>query len=339
MTATQTTPGLADDAPASPAGLRPVRKTTRAARTRRKWYEIIGLTGPAVIIYALFVLAPMGFAVFYSLFSWKGVGWPSPSDFIGLDNYFKSDIPPGVIFDRDFQQVLINNLIIVVGSLLVQGPLALAIALLLNRKFRGRSVFRLLIFVPYVLAEVTVGLMWAIILARGSVADTMLKGLGLESLIQPWLADSDVAIWTALAILTWKYVGLAIILFLAGLANVPEELSEAAAVDGASWWQIQRHVTIPLLGPTIRVWMFLSIIGSIQVFDIVFILVPPALRQTGAGTMATYMVDAGFFPSLWGYGSAIAVTLFTIAFVVALLFQRFVLRRDVEGALTSRGVN
>ncbi len=339
MTATDTTPGLADDAQASPAGLRPVLGSTRAARNRRKWYEIIGLTGPALIIYVLFVLAPMGFAVFYSLFSWKGVGWPTASDFIGLDNYFKSDIPPGVIFEPHFQDVLMNNLIIVVGSLVVQGPLALAIALLLNRKFRGRSLFRLLVFIPYVLAEVTVGLMWAAILARGSVFDTILRSLGLEDLIQPWLADSDTALWTVLAIRTWKYVGLAIILFLAGLSNVPEELSEAASVDGASWWQVQRHVTIPLLGPTIRVWMFLSIIGSIQVFDIVFILVPPALRQTGAGTMATYMVDSGFFPGLWGYGSAIAVTLFSIAFVVALLFQRFVLRRDVEGALTSRGVH
>jgi raffinose/stachyose/melibiose transport system permease protein len=228
----------------------------------------------------------------------------------------------------------------VFGSLLVQGPIALAIALLLNRRFRGRAFFRLLVFVPYVIAEVTVGIMWGIILGHDGFADTVLRSFGLGGLIQPWLADADTAIWTILFILTWKYAGFAIILFLAGMSNVPDELGEAAAIDGASWWQIQRHVTIPLIGPTIRIWMFLSIIGSLQVFDVIYVVVPRGLRQVGgATTMATYMVDNGFFSQLWGFGSAIAVTLFTIAFISALLFQRFFLRRDIEGALTSGRVN
>jgi raffinose/stachyose/melibiose transport system permease protein len=282
----------------------------------------------------------MGFAIFYSLFKWKGAGWPSASDFNGLDNYFLNDIPPGVIFDEGFRRALMNNAIIVFGSLIVQGPIALGIALLLNRKFRGRAFFRLLVFVPYVIAEVTVGIMWGAILGHDGLGDSLLRSVGLGGLIQPWLADADVAIWSVLIILTWKYTGLAIILFLAGLSNVPDELSEAAAIDGASWWQIQRHVTIPLIGPTIRIWMFLSIIGSLQVFDVIYVVVPRGLRQVGGGTtMATYMVDNGFFSQLWGFGSAIAVTLFTIAFVAALLFQRFVLRRDIEGALTSGRVN
>ena len=155
--------------------------------------------------------------------------------------------------------------------------------------------------------------------------------------MQAWLADLDVVIWTLLAILTWKYVGFAIILFLAGLQNVPDELTEAAAIDGASWWQIQRHVTIPLLGPTIRIWVFLSMIGSLQVFDMIWVTSVPAVRSLGASaTMATYMVDNGFFARQWGYGNAVAVILFVISFVAALLFQRFVLRRDIEGAITGR---
>jgi raffinose/stachyose/melibiose transport system permease protein len=140
-----------------------------------------------------------------------------------------------------------------------------------------------------------------------------------------------------LFILTWKYVGFAIILFLAGLSNVPDELTEAAAIDGASWWQIQRHITIPLLGPTIRIWMFLSMIGSLQVFDVIWVVAAPSVRSLGAAnTMATYMVDNGFFARLWGYGNAVAVILFVISFVAALLFQRFVLRRDIQGALTGK---
>ena len=87
----------------------------------------------------------------------------------------------------------------------------------------------------------------------------------------PW-----VALWTLLFVLTWKYVGFAIILFLAGLSNVPDELTEVASIDGASWWQIQRHITIPLLGPTIRIWIFLSMIGSLQVFDVIWVVAAPS---------------------------------------------------------------
>ncbi len=176
--------------------------------------------------------------------------------------------------------------------MLIQGPIALGVALLLNRRFRGRAVFRLLVFVPYVLAEVTVGIMWKLLLVGDGSVDQVLRSLGLGSFVQGWLADLDLVIWTLLFILTWKYVGFAIILFLAGMSNVPHELSEAASIDGASWWQIQRHVTIPLLGPTIRIWVFLSMIGSLQVFDMIYVTSVPAIRSLGASaTMATYMVE------------------------------------------------
>ncbi|MFI6266890.1 carbohydrate ABC transporter permease [Micromonospora sp. NPDC051006] len=277
----------------------------------------------------MFVLVPMGFAVYYSLFRWRGVG--PPTEFVGYDNYVLA------FQDPVFLDALRNNAIIVVGSLVIQGPLALAVALLLNRRFRGRAVFRLLVFVPYVLAEVTVGIMWKLLLTGGGTVDALLKQIGLGSFVQAWLADLDVVIWTMLFVLTWKYVGFAIILLLAGLSNVPPELTEAAAIDGASWWQTQRHVMFPLLGPTIRIWMFLSMIGSLQAFEVIWVTSVPAVRSLGASaTMATYMVDNGFFARLWGYGNAVAVILFAISFIAALLFQRFLLRRDIEGAVTGR---
>ncbi|WFE28179.1 sugar ABC transporter permease [Solwaraspora sp. WMMD791] len=313
-----------------PAGVRPAqRRSSRAAETRRKWYEIIGLTTPAVVVYVMFVLVPMGFAFYYSLFRWRGVG--PPTDFVGLNNYILA------FQDPIFIDALRNNAFIVVGSLIIQGPIALGIALLLNRPFRGRRMFRLLVFVPYVLAEVTAGIMWKLLLTDGGTADALLRSIGLGGLVRPWLADLDIVIWTLLFVLTWKYVGFAIILLLAGLSNVPPELTEAAEIDGASWWQIQRHITLPLLGPTIRIWMFLSMIGSLQVFDVIWVTSVPAVRSLGASaTMATYMVDNGFFARLWGYGNAIAVILFVISFIAALLFQRFLLRRDIEGAVTGR---
>jgi raffinose/stachyose/melibiose transport system permease protein len=329
---TTTEPSLAGRARARPARLRST-DPVRAARNRHKWYEIIGLTGPATIVFTLFVLVPIGFAGYYSLYKWSGYGWPD--EFIGLDNYFG---PYGAFKDPIFLAGLRNNAFILVGSLLIQGPLAIGIALLLNRRFRGRAVFRLLVFVPYVLAEVTVGIMWQLLLQPDGGVDAFLTRLGLEQFITGWLANLEVVRWTMLFILTWKYTGFALILFLAGLANIPDELNEAAAIDGASWWQIQRYVTLPLLGPTIRIWIFLSMIGSLQQFDVIWVASAPAVRSLGASnTMATYMVDHGFNQREWGYGNAVALILFVISFVAALIFQRFVLRRDIQRAQT-RGV-
>ncbi|MDQ1085146.1 ABC-type sugar transport system permease subunit [Microbacterium sp. SORGH_AS 344] len=125
------------------------------------------------------------------------------------------------------------------------------------------------------------------------------------------------------------------ILFLAGLQGIPEELSEAAAIDGASYWQIQRHIVLPLMGPTIRIWAFLSIIGSLQLFDLVWIIWGQYVASTaGTSTMATYMVANGRNAGSFGYGSAVAVVMFLISLAVALVYQRFVLRRDTDGALT-----
>ena len=122
---------------------------------------------------------------------------------------------------------------------------------------------------------------------------------------------------------------------LAGLQGVPDELAEAAQIDGANWWQVQRYITIPLLAPTIRIWAFLSIIGSLQVFDMVWVTVSPTVRGIATETMATYMVQQGQFAGQPGYGSAIAVILFVISLAVALVYQRFALRRDLAGAVTS----
>jgi multiple sugar transport system permease protein/raffinose/stachyose/melibiose transport system permease protein len=124
---------------------------------------------------------------------------------------------------------------------------------------------------------------------------------------------------------------------LAGLQSIPEELYEAAAIDGASFWQTQWRITLPLLGPTIRIWAFLSIIGSLQLFDLVNIIWGQYVAATaGTSTMATYMYLNGHLAGNYGFGNAVAV-LFLISLVVALVYQRFALNRDTAGALTGDG--
>src|SRR4029078_4616169 len=159
--------------------------------------------------------------------------------------------------------------------------------------------------------------------------------MGLDWLRNDWLSDPSKAIWTLIGILTWKYIGFAVILFLAGLQGIPDELTEAAAIDGASYWQIQRRITLPLLGPTIRIWAFLSMIGALQLFDLVYIIWGQYIASTaGTSTMATYMVANGRITGEYGDGNAVAVVLFCLSLPSALIYQRFVLRRDTAGAIT-----
>jgi raffinose/stachyose/melibiose transport system permease protein len=276
----------------------------------------------------VFVLFPIVQAAHYSLYKWNGL---TPlTDFVGLKNYQTA------LSSQQFQGAIGNNLFVIVLSLAVQIPFSLALAVMLNRRFRGRAMFRLLFFLPYVLSEAVTGIVFRLLLQPHAFVDSGLSAVGLNVLIQDWLGDPNFVMVTMFVIISWKYFGFHMILMLAGLQGIPKELEEAALIDGADKRQAFRFVTLPLLGPTIRVSVFLSIIGALQLFDMIWVM-------TGGGplnatnTMAISMFKAGFKGTQMGYGSALAVILFLFSLVVALGYQRFVLRRDTEGALTTFG--
>jgi raffinose/stachyose/melibiose transport system permease protein len=304
------------------------RADARPARRRpgsRRRLELVLLLGPALVLFVGFVLVPIGVAAYYSLHDWNGFG--PVTDFVGLHNYGRA------LSDDVFQHAILHNLTIASLSLVVQLPLSIALALLLNRRLRGRAFLRLVVFAPYVLSEAITAVIWLLMLQPDGFVDHVMRAAGLGGLVQEWLANGSVVLYSLFVVITWKYIGFGIILLLAGLQGIPSELREAALCDGATAWQATRRVTLPLLAPTIRIWIFLSIIGSLQLFDIVWIMTAggPAGAST---TMATYLIDRGFRRYEFGYGSAVAVILFLICFAFALLYQRFALRRDVEGAVT-----
>ena len=318
--------GVAESA--SPTSPRAAARRRGRARMR---LEIALLSGPAIIMFLAFVIFPVALAAYYGFYRWQGYG--AATDWVGLNNYRL------ILTDPAFQQVLWHNLLIVVLSLVIQGPLAIVLALLLNQKIRGRSLIRVLIFVPYIISEVIVGTGWSLMLQANGAVNDLLAHIGLGFLQADWLADPKLAIWTLMAIISWKYIGFAVILMLAGLQSIPDELFEAASIDGASYWQIQRRITLPLLGPTIRIWAFLSIIGSLQLFDLVYIIWGQYVSGTaGTSTMAIYLVAQGRDAGNYGYGSAVAVVMFLISLIVALIYQRFVLRRDLRGAVTEGAI-
>ena len=302
------------------------------ARRRRglstRWLTIGMFVLPALLLYAVFVILPVLQAMQYSLYKWNGLA--ELTDFVGLQNYVTA------LGSKTFMTSVGNNLLIVVLSLAIQIPFSLALAVLLNRRFPGRAMFRVLFFLPYVLSEAVTGIVFSLLLQPDSVLDSTLANAGLEGFVQDWLGDSTLVMITLFVIITWKYFGFHMIIMLAGLQGIPRELEEAAYIDGADRRTAFRYVTLPLLGPTIRVSIFLSMIGALQLFDLVWVM-------TGGGpvnassTMAIAMFKAGFRSHEFGYGSALAVILFLFCLVVALLYQRFVLRRDTEGAVTAYG--
>jgi raffinose/stachyose/melibiose transport system permease protein len=307
--------------------LPPARPARPSALLSRKTAEILLLLAPALALYIMFVLLPVGQSAYYSLFKWNGL--EPLTNFIGLANYRRA------LTDEVFLTSLQNNAFVIVASLVVQLPIGLGLAILLNRKMLGRSALRMVVFAPYVLAEVVAGVAWKLILDPDGLVDWIFVKLHLQGLIQLWLSDTDIVMYTMFGVITWKYIGFAVILFLAGLQGIPKELSEAAKIDGASGWQLTRRITIPLLGPTIRIWVFLSIIGSIQLFDLIWVTTfgGPA---NASSTAVTYMYVRGFQRSSFGYGSAVAVIVFVLSFIFALVYQRYVMRRDIEGATSRR---
>jgi raffinose/stachyose/melibiose transport system permease protein len=323
-----TLPAPRPDTPSAPPDAS--RPAAARPRRRRNGLTIALFMAPALVLFILLVLTPIVLAAYSSVFHWNGFGG-LPTDFVGLQNFRR------LMMDDIFIGDLWHGLVLIILSVLIQLPLSLGLAMLLNQRLRGRAVYRTLFFAPYVLSEVITAVLFTMIFSpnRG-LANHLLGIFGFGDLAATWLADPSTVLYSVFFVISWKYFGFHMILYLAGRQNIPTELGEAAAVDGATAWQAFRHITLPLLGPTIRISIFLSIIGTIQLFDMVWVL-------TGGGpvnaseTMAVTMFQDGFKRYEVGYASSISIAMFIISLVFGLLYQRFVMRRDVEGAITVMG--
>ena len=298
----------------------PPRRRRRGIGRSGRW-EIALLAGPAVIFFVGFVIIPVILAAYYGFFNWHGYG--PATDFIGLKNYVT------ILTDPDFQEALGHNAFIVVMSLLIQGPVALLLALLLNRKMRGQSLIRVLIFVPYVIAEVVVGTGFSLMLATNGALNGLLDDLGLSGLTRDWLSDPSIAIWTLVAILTWKYVGFAVILFLAGLQGIPDELYEAAAIDGATGTVRFWRITLPMLGPTLLFVIIVLTTRAFQAYGEIDLLTDGGPRPQNPTTTITYLTygSQSIIANDDGLQAATAVLLFVVLLVLSLLQLRGIGRR------------
>jgi raffinose/stachyose/melibiose transport system permease protein len=297
----------------------PVQRRPRYGRI----FTIALFLAPASAVYIYFVILPIVQSAYYSLFRWNGLG--PIENFIGLDNYTKA------LGDKVFMGALGHNLLIAVLSLVFQLPLSLGLALLVARHLPGRSFFRMIFFLPYVLSDVTAGVIWSFVYKpENGLLNNAISSLKLGE-PQAWLGNTDMVLLAVFVVMCWKYFGFHLILYVAGLQQIPADLEEAARIDGASNFGVLRHITIPLLGSTIRISVFLSILGSLQYFDLIWVMTNGG--PVGASeTMATFMIKNGFQRFQLGYGSAVGVILFLLCFVFSIAYQRMVLRRDLAGS-------
>lgn len=306
--------------PAIPEPLK-LKRGTGAPRRLQDNLIIFLFLLPATILFLLFVVYPIFQSVYYSLFNWKGFG--PAVDFVGVENFRK------ILSDRVFMIALRNGFLIIALSLFMQLPLSLLLAVLVGRDLPGRVIFRTIFFMPFVLSEVIAALMWLFILnpdpERGFVNAVLVLIPGLKA--QPWLGNTSLVMPAIFAALTWKYFGYHMLLFMTGLQNIPDEIEEAGRIDGANSFQNFFYITLPLLGSTIRTSVYLSVLGSIQQFILVWIMTKGG-PVNASETMATYMYRFGFVRFQLGYGSAVAIYMFLLCLIFSLIYQRLTRQPD-----------
>ena len=272
---------------------------------------------PALMLFSVFVAWPFIDAAYYSVFKWNGFG--TPTEFVGLANY-------EMILHHDvFFRSVLNALIILVSSLAIQLPFSLAMALLIYRKTPTNSLFRLIFFLPYIIAELASGLIWGFMFD----GDTGLAAVITSALhTDPFflLTDRTWAFFGIVLVVMWKYFGFHMMIYVAALQGVPDELVEAARIEGANRWQIVLKVLIPMIKPAIAVSVFFAIVGSLQLFDVVIPLTNGGPSNT-THTIVTYLYTFGLTRMRIGFGSAVGVILFAAAFTVSIVYQRSLARR------------
>jgi raffinose/stachyose/melibiose transport system permease protein len=281
---------------------------------------------PAFVVFLLFIIYPIFRAVYFSTFNWNGLG--PATVFVGLNNFKQ------ILTDQVFIKGIENCLLIVLLSLAVQLPLALVLAIMVGRDLPGRAFFRTIFFMPYVISEVITAIIWISLFSpnsqRGLINALLVLIPGLHA--QNFLGDIHQVMACVFVVLTWKYFGLHMLLYMAGLQNIPKEIEEAAMIDGANRWQTVRYVTIPLLGSTIRTTIQLSVLGSLTQFNLIWIMTRGG-PVNASEVMSTYMYRYAFIRFQLGYGSAVALVMLAICLLFSVVYLRLARQPDYLGNL------
>ncbi|MCL6548301.1 MAG: sugar ABC transporter permease [Alicyclobacillus sp.] len=287
-------------------------------RIERNLHKLMIL--PAAVLFGIFFVYPLSRGIWLSLTDWNGM---DPPKFIGLANFVDFFRDPRAMND------VRTTLLFALGSAPLLNLFGLLYALILDRDFRGKGLVRAIVYLPAVISPLIMGYVWYYILQpeRG-VLCLAVRSLGFSSFNNDWLGNGGSALWLLILVNVWQYVGMTMVIYLAGLQAIPGEILEAAKIDGAGYWATLRRITIPLLAPSIKVNVVTNIIGSLSVFEVIM-----ALTEGGPGysteSLSIYIMRM-CYGSFTGYSTAVAIVLFFIILVPVLLYLRFARAREFE---------
>ncbi len=310
---------------APPFAATPGPATSKRPGSLRRALPAYLMCSPTIILFLVFMLFPIIFVIYTSLLKWDGIGSVLSADFTGLDNYQR------LLQDEIWWRAVRNTVVYAVLKIMIELPLALLIALVLNSGLRGLTFFRTVAFLPVITSIAVVSLAFTFFFSPiGGPFNTILIDLGWLDRPIAWLGERDTAFWTVTGVAIWHDLGINMVFFLAALQTVPRDLYDAAMVDGAGAWQRFRNITVPTIRPLTAVIITLSLSGSLKVFDYFAVM-------TGGGpnfsttTMVLYMFRYTSFgggglggsqttPAV-GYGSSIAIGLGLVVFTFILVQQ------------------
>ena len=270
---------------------------------------------PALFSYIIVVVFPTVYSLFLSFCDWNGLG---AKKFVGLKNYIQ-------LFTSDsvFYTALRNNIIWIILTICLTVLLALLLALVLNRSFRGRIVYRAIFYFPYMLSWIIVGIIWKWMYNPNfGLINQVLGMVGLDSLKGAYLSNTKMALYCVFIAALWQGLGQPMLYFLAGLQTLPNDILEAAKIDGAGKFNLFFRVIVPMLKETFVIVLATQIIASMKVYDIVYVMTDVG-QANSTQTLATYMYIQTFTYSNLGVGSAIATVMVLIMMVVIVPYVAF----------------
>lgn len=276
---------------------------------------------PAFLIYLVFMIVPIILSFRYSFYEWNGIG---DKVFSGLDNYLD------LFKDKILAISIKNSLLLTFWAVTIQLPLGLFFAVILTNSIRFKKFFQTVFFMPVVLSTAVLGILWTQIYDPNiGLLNQFLHLIGLGRWTHVWLGEVRYALGSIIAVVGWQYIGFYMVIYYAALQNIPEELLEAAKMDGANQWYVLTKILIPLIWHVISFTIIFAVVGSLKYFDLIYIMTGGAPNHTSE-VIASYMVKQAFQYFDFGYASTISVVLFLLGVSFALGLNRVIKREVVK---------
>jgi raffinose/stachyose/melibiose transport system permease protein len=289
-------------------------------RQKRKRVKLLALGIPAFLLIFMFLIVPLGNALRVSLYKWNG--YSQHMRFVGLRNY------KDIFADSTFGISTLNTFVYGFGSTFLQNIAGMAAAIFVNRKFKGRNLVRLILYMPIMIPGVIMGaLQYYIFSFDNGVLNNLLNLVGIADIY--WMKTGPRAVAIITLINSWQAMGFCMLIYLAGLQNIPTMYKESALLDGATKWQIFRKIELPLLIPAVTTAVITNLIGGLKLYDIIVTLTNGGPNRKSL-SLSYYVSLLYFNDEKAGYSAAVGIALFVIIFLVTVPINHFLKRREVE---------